>query len=389
MQLAQRIQRIQPSATLAINAKATELKANGVDVIDLSVGEPDFDTPEFICQAACNAINNAHTRYVPVAGLPALRAAVADKFNRENNLPTTADQVVVSTGAKQAIVNALLALLNPGDEVLIPAPYWVSYPEMTRLADGNPVIVPTSQATQFKMTADQLAAAITPQTKCLILNSPSNPSGMVYSAAEYQAIGEVLVNHPDIWVISDEIYEHIVWSKARFCCFANTCPELAERTITINGVSKGYAMTGWRIGYATGPIEIVKAMSKIQSQMTSCASSISQYAALAALTGDQSFIQTNCDTFKARHDLVQQRLNAINGVESLDTDGAFYAFPNVSGLIEALGLKDDIELCSHWLEKAHVATVPGTAFGMPGHVRISFAASQDVLNQALDRVAGV
>ncbi len=386
-QLAVRMNRIKPSATIAVSMRAAELRAAGEDVIGLSMGEPDFDTPEHVRKAGVTAISAGQTRYTAVDGTPQLKAAITGKFARENSLTFTPDQILVSSGAKQCIFNLMLALINPGDEVIIPAPYWVSYPDMAMLAEGEPARVNAGPAQHFKITAEMLESAITPRTRLLILNSPSNPTGMVYSQGELRALGEVLLRHDRIYVMSDDIYEHIYWGREPYRCLLNVCPELAERTITVNGVSKAYAMTGWRIGYAAGPTEIIAAMRKIQGQSTSNPCSISQAAAIAALEGDQSCIATMGMAFHKRHDYFVAALNRIPGFGCLPAQGAFYAFPDVSEAIEATaGVSNDIELAEHLLNRANVATVPGTAFGAPGHLRLSYATSIDVLQKAVERI---
>ncbi len=388
--LSQRVQRIKPSPTLAVTARAAALRAEGRDVIGLGAGEPDFDTPEHIKQAAIEAIRAGMTKYTPVDGIPALKQAVIDKFRRDNGLEYRPDQILVSCGGKQSFYNLAQALLDEGDEVVIPAPYWVSYPDMVLLADAKPVIVAAGQDQAFKITPAQLEAAITPKTKLFVLNSPSNPTGKAYSRGELAALAEVLLKHPQVVVASDDMYEHIVWGEDGFCNILEVCPELYDRTVVLNGVSKAYSMTGWRIGYAGGPKEIIAAMKKIQSQSTSNPTSISQAAARAALEGDQSCVAEMLTHFKRRHDFVVARLNEIPGVECLPTDGTFYVFPNVEGLIARLdGVEDDVALAEFLIEKAGVALVPGSAFGAPGHVRISIATSLENLEQALERIATV
>lgn len=377
---------VQPSVTLTINAKATQLRASGADIINLSVGEPDFDTPDAVKQAAIDAIHAGHTKYTAVDGIPELKDAIVKKFKRENDLTFTKEQILVSCGAKHSLYNLSQAIINPGDEVIIPAPYWVSYPPQVALAGGISVIVKTSLENRFKITPEQLEKAITPKTKLLMLNSPSNPTGMAYTKEELMALAEVLKKHPNVLIASDDIYEHILWGIDRFVNILNACPDLANRTIIFNGVSKSYAMTGWRIGYAAGPKPIIKIMKKIQSQSTSNPCSIAQYASVAALNGQQSFIDKIKVVFKERHDFVQEKLSKINGVLCPPSDGAFYLFPSVEAAIKRQGLADDVELASLLLEKAHVATVPGTGFGMPGHIRMSYANSVENLTAALDRM---
>lgn len=384
--LANRVLILKPSATLAIAAKATELKAQGIDVINMGVGEPDFDTPEHIKQAAIAAIENNQTRYTAVDGTPALKQAIITKLKRDNHLDYQPKQILVSAGAKHSIYNALSALLNPGDEVIIPAPYWVSYPDMVGLFDGKSVIIPTDQQQHFKITAKQLEQAITPKTKALILNSPSNPTGMVYSKTELEALATVLLKYPNIIIISDEIYEHIIFNDQPYCNIVNAEPKLYDRTIVINGVSKAYAMTGWRMGFAAGPEPIITAMKKIQSQSTSNICSITQAASAKALGGDQSCLTPMVKAFKARHDVFLAGLNQLPGFSCLPAQGAFYMFVDVQGAMQSLGLQTDLELASLLLEKAHVATVPGSAFGAPGHLRLSYACSIEQINEVIQRI---
>ena len=384
--LSERVQRIKPSPTLAVTARAAELRAQGMDVIGLGAGEPDFDTPAPICQAAREAIAQGKTRYTPVDGVPSLRRAISDKLRRDNGLDYPAEQILVSSGAKHSLFNLCLALLNPGDEVIIPAPYWVSYPDMVLVADGTPVTVATDMATGYRMSPEQLKAAITPRTRLLVLNSPSNPSGKAYRRADWQALGEVLRRHPDVLIVTDDIYESILWMEEPFSNIVMACPDLADRTVVVNGVSKAYAMTGWRIGYAAGPADIIKAMKKIQSQSTSNPSSISQAAAEAALSGDQSCVMNMVKAFRERHDYVHQRLNALPGVRCLPSDGTFYAFPDFAETMAGRSETDDIAFAENLLSQAQVALVPGSAFGMPRHMRLSYATGMDNLQQALDRI---
>jgi len=365
---------------------ATELREAGKDVISLGAGEPDFDTPDHIKAAAIEAIKKGQTKYTAVDGTSSLKAAIQRKFERDNNLIYRPEQILVSCGAKQSLFNACMAVLGPGDQAIIPAPYWVSYPDMVRIADGEPVIITTGIEDGFKVTPEQLEAAITDKTRMLFLNSPSNPTGSCYTCEELQALGEVLVKHPDIVVLADDIYEHIHWADDPFCSLAEACPGLIGQVVTVNGVSKCYAMTGWRIGYAGGPPEIIKAMKTIQSQITSNPSSISQVAAAAALDGDQSCITEMLKAYKARSDYVVAALNNIPGFECREGEGAFYAFPKVVGAIEAQGLKNDGELVKLLLEKGDVVMVPGTPFGAPGYLRISFACSIEELEKAVSRI---
>ncbi|CAB1276130.1 pyridoxal phosphate-dependent aminotransferase [Candidatus Nitrosacidococcus tergens] len=387
IRLAKRTKTIKPSPTLAITARAKALKSEGKDIISLGAGEPDFDTPEHIRQAAIEAIEKGFTKYTAVDGIPSLKQAIFTKFARENNLHYQTNQILVSVGGKQCFYNLAQALLNPEDEVIIPAPYWVSYPDMVALAEAIPVIIPTTQKQQFKITPEQLDAAITPRTRLFVINSPSNPTGVAYSRAELAALGEVLARHPQVFVITDDIYEHIYWGNDSFCNIANACPDLHERILVLNGVSKAYSMTGWRIGYIAGPAPLIKTMKTIQSQSTSNPTSISQVAAQAALEGDQSCVKAMCQQFKARHDFVLAKLNSMPHVQCASGDGAFYAFPNVEEIIHSRkDIKDDIDLAEKILNEAEVALVPGSAFGVPNHLRLSFATSMEQLEQALERI---
>jgi aspartate aminotransferase len=387
--LAQRVGRIKPSPTLVVTAKAAELKAQGKDVLSLGAGEPDFDTPQHIKDAAHEAIKKGFTKYTAVGGIPSLKKAIIDKMKRDNALDYRPNQVVVSTGGKQACYNLCQAFLNATDEVIIPAPYWVSYPDMVLLADATPVIIYTSAETRFKITPEQLERAITPRSRMIWLNSPSNPSGMAYTRAELTALGEVLRRHPQILIASDDMYEKILWSGEPFCNIINACPDLYDRTVIIHAVSKTYSMTGWRIGWACGPAKLITAMADIQSQSTSNPNSIAQVAAEAALTGDQGCVTEMVKAFKARHDALVADLNTVPGINCLAGDGTFYVFPNVEGLIKMLGVKDDLELSDVLLQKALVALVPGSAFGTPGHVRLSFATSDKVLKGSVERIRAI
>ncbi|GAB4364927.1 MAG: pyridoxal phosphate-dependent aminotransferase [Methylohalobius crimeensis] len=384
--LSQRVNRIKPSPTLAITARAAAMRAEGHDVIGLGAGEPDFDTPEHIKQAAIEAIRAGMTKYTPVDGIPSLKQAVADKFRRDNGLEYQTDQILVSCGGKQSFYNLAQAMLDEGDEVIIPAPYWVSYPDMALLAGATPVFIEAGQEQAFKITPEQLEAAITPRTKLFVINSPSNPTGKLYTKEEFAALGEVLLKHPRVAIATDDMYEHIVWEEGSFCNILNGCPDLYDRTFVLNGISKAYSMTGWRIGYAAGPKEVIGAMKKIQSQSTSNPASISQAAAVAALEGDQSCIGRMVEAFKQRHDFVVGALNQIPGIDCLPAEGAFYLFPKVAGMIERLGLADDLALSEYLIEKTGVALVPGTAFGAPGHVRLSIATSMENLENAVERI---
>ncbi len=386
-ELSARVQRIKPSPTLAVTTKAAELRAAGHDIIGLGAGEPDFDTPDHIKDAAIAAIHAGDTRYTAVDGTPALKRAIIHKFERDNGLTYTPEQILVSCGGKQSFFNLAQALLNPGDEVIIPAPYWVSYPDMVLLADGVPVEVMAGIEQGFKITPAQLEAAINAQTRLLVINSPSNPTGVAYSRAELTALGEVLRQHPRVIIATDDMYEHILWTEEPFCNILNVCPDLYPRTIVLNGVSKAYAMTGWRIGYAGGPAWLIKAMKKIQSQSTSNPASISQAAAQAALDGDQGCIAPMLSAFKDRHDHVVAALNALPGVHCLPSDGTFYCFPDMRELIAGLdGVDNDVALAERLLKEAGVALVPGSAFGAPGYMRLSFATSLEILQDALGRM---
>jgi aspartate aminotransferase len=386
IEVAQRLQRIRPSATVSITARAQRLREQGRDIIVLSVGEPDFPTPEHIKAAAVQALARNDTKYTPVDGSGSLKAAIVAKLERDNGLRYTAEQVLVSTGAKQSCYNACLALLNPGDEAIVAAPYWVSYPDMVRLAEAEPVVVSTTAATGFKMTAEQLASALTPRTRLVILNSPCNPTGAVYSAAEWRALGAVLRAHPRVVVLSDEIYEHIQWSGEPFASFAAACPALYDRTLTVNGMSKGYAMSGWRIGYAAGPPSLIKAMTSLQGQSTTNACTISQAAAREALIGDQSCVREMCADFKRRHDAFFAGVQRLPGFACVPAAGTFYLLPNVEAAMRARRIATDVELCERLLDDAGLALVPGTAFGAPGHLRLSFAAAMSTLDAALARL---
>ena len=389
--LAARLSRVKPSATIAISAKANALKAQGKNVIALSFGEPDFDTPDNIKEAAIKAIRAGDTKYTAVDGTPTLKEAIVAKFKRENGLTYTTKQITVGTGGKQVLYNAFMATLSAGDEVIIPAPYWVSYPDMVLLAEGNPVFVPCTQETGFKMKAVDLERAITPKTKWVLLNSPSNPSGAAYTRTELKAITDVLVRHPHVWVLTDDMYEHLVYDDFKFATPAQIEPALYNRTLTMNGVSKAYCMTGWRIGYAGGPEHLIKAMSDVQSQSTSNPCSISQAAAVEALNGTQDFIPKNNAVFKQRRDLVVRMLNVAQGLDCHTPEGAFYVYPSCAGLIGATTptgqtLKNDEDVCGYLLESQGVAVVHGAAFGLSPHFRVSYAASTEVLEEACRRI---
>ena len=386
-QLSNRIQRVKPSATLAIAATASRLRAEGEDIISLSIGEPDFDTPEHIKTAAIEAINNGQTRYTAVDGTVELKQAIINKFKRDNNLDYGMDQVQASTGGKQCIYNLCQAMLNPGDEVIIPAPYWVSYPDIVILADAEPVIVEADQSQNFKLLPEQLEKAITAKTRMLFINSPSNPTGVSYSEAELKALGEVLLRHPQVLIGTDDMYEHILFDGKPFSNIVTACPQLYDRTVILSGVSKAYAMTGWRMGFCAGPADLIAAMKKVQSQSTSNPSSITQAAATAALEGDQNCIQTMLSAFQERHNYVYQCLDKMDGLSCLPSDGTFYSFPNAEAVIARLdGVENDIDLADHFLKQAKVAVVPGSAFGMSGHFRVSYATSMENLKTALDRI---
>ena len=380
------LKRIKPSPTIAVTTKARELRAAGKDVIGLGAGEPDFDTPDNIKDAAIQAIKNGDTKYTAVDGTPALKKAIQAKFKRENNLSYDLNQITVGTGGKQVLYNAFMATVNKGDEVIIPAPYWVSYPDIILLAGGKPKIVKCDEKDNFKLTAQNLKKAISKKTKWIILNSPSNPTGSSYSKSEIKEIAEVLKKNKKIYVLSDDIYEHITYDDFRFSTIAEI-KELKDRTLTMNGVSKSYSMTGWRIGYAAGPIEIIKAISKIQSQSTSNPSSISQAAAVEALNGTQDFIKTRADSFKERRNFVVDSLNNIKGITCLKPEGAFYVFPSCKGLLnKKTKIKSDTEFVQKLLEQANVAVVQGSAFGLTGYFRISYATSMENLKKAMERI---
>ena len=385
LQLSERVQSIKPSPTLAVTNRAAELRAAGQDIIGLGAGEPDFDTPEHIKAAAIKAIETGFTKYTAVDGTPALKNAIINKLKNDNGLSYEANQILVSCGGKQSFFNLSLALLDEGDEVVIPAPYWVSYPDMVKIAEGVPVIIETTAETRFKITAEQLDAAITPKTKLVVLNSPSNPSGMAYTKAEFEALGEVLRKYPNVLIATDDMYEHILWTEESFNNIVTVNPDLYDRTIVLNGVSKAYSMTGWRIGYAAGPQKLIGAMKKIQSQSTSNPTSIAQVAAQAAIEGDQGCVADMVKVFKQRHDYIVKALNEIDGIECLEGDGTFYVFPDFSGAQKKLGCAADTDLAEKLLE-AGVALVPGSAFGTPGHMRISFATSDENLENAVARL---
>jgi len=388
--LSDRVQRIKPSATLAVTARAKALKAAGEDIIVLAAGEPDFDTPEHVKQAAIDAIHAGFTKYTAVDGIPDLKAAICEKFKRDNQLDYQADEILVSCGGKHSYYNLIQALISPGDEVIIPAPYWTSYPDIVLLGDGKPVIVSSDIDAGFKMSPAQLEAAITPSTRLLVLNSPSNPTGASYQHAELLQLGEVLRRHPHVMVMTDDIYEHITFTDEPFVNIVNVCPDLKERSIVLNGVSKTYSMTGWRIGFAAGPTWLIKAMTKIQSQSTSNPTSIAQVAAKAALAGDQSCIQEMLAAFRARHDYVVSSLNSIKGIQCIPSQGAFYSFPNCQEAIDRLeGVSNDTEFAEYLINKSGIALVPGADFGAPGYLRLSFATSMQELEKAITRLGDI
>ena len=386
LQLSDRVQQIKPSPTLAVTNRAAELKAAGKDIIGLGAGEPDFDTPEHIKQAAVEAINNGFTKYTAVDGTPGLKKAIINKLQNDNGLSYETNQILVSCGGKQSFFNLALAYINPGDEVVIPAPYWVSYPDMVVIAGGVPMVIETDESTRFKITAEQLEASITANTKLVVLNSPSNPSGVAYTADELKALGAVLKKHPQIMIATDDMYEYIWWADFAFENILTVCPELYDRTIVLNGVSKAYSMTGWRIGYAAGPAKLIGAMKKVQSQSTSNPTSISQVAAEAALNGGRDCVLPMVEAFKERHDYVVKTLNEIPGFSCIPADGAFYAFPNVKGAMDKAGIDNDVDFAEKLLLEAGVALVPGSAFGSPGYMRLSFATSMKTLEDALNRI---
>lgn len=384
--LSRRVQRVKPSPTLAATARAAKLRAEGRDIISLTAGEPDFDTPEHICAAGIEAIRKGLTRYTDVGGTPALKDAIIAKFARDNALTYERAQILVSAGAKHTLYNLCMAVLDPDDEAIIPAPYWVSYPDMVMLADAHPVILRTDAEQGYKITPTQLERAITPKTRLLLLNSPSNPTGAAYTRAELAALGEVLLAHPRVIIGTDDMYEHIWWAPEPFSTIAQVVPGLYDRTVTINGVSKSYAMTGWRIGYCGGPRPIIAAMATIQGQSTSNPSSISQHASVAALNGDQSCVAAMNAAYQARHDFVVAGLDALPGVQCRPGQGTFYAFADVSAAMQSMGFHDDSAFCDALLEREGLAVVPGSGFGAPGHMRLSFATDTASLERALARL---
>ena len=387
MKLSKRISNTKTSATIAMSMKARELSLQGKDIISLSAGEPDFDTPQNIKDAAIKSINSGNTKYTPVDGMLSLKESIVNKFKNENNLEYTSDQILVSTGCKQSIYNLCQATLDKGDEVLIPSPYWVSYPEIVKLSDATPVFIETNSDTDFKVTGKMLQNNITEKTRMILLNSPSNPSGFIYSEDDLKDIGNVLKNYPNIIIASDDIYEHIIFNNKKFTNILNVCPELYDQTVVLNGVSKAYAMTGWRIGYAAGNASIIGAMKKIQSQSTSCTCSISQAAAKAALDNNNDEVYKMVNEYQIRSAFLHSELNKIDGIKYKKPEGSFYAFVDVNGLIDKIeNINDDFELTEYFLNEAGVAVVPGTAFGSKNHIRISFATSLENLKKAVDRI---
>ena len=384
--LSDRTYLIKPSPTLAVTNRAAVLKAEGKDIIGLGAGEPDFDTPEHIKQAAIKAIESGFTKYTAVDGTPALKKAIIAKLRNDNGLEYDASQILVSCGGKQSFFNLCLAFVNPGDEVIIPAPYWVSYPDIVKIAEGEPVFIDTDESTRFKITPAQLEAALTDKTRMVVLNSPSNPSGVAYNADELKALGDVLRKYPNVLIATDDMYEHIWWADFKFENIVTVCPDLYERSIVLNGVSKAYSMTGWRIGYAAGPAKLIGAMKKIQSQSTSNPTSISQVASEAALTGGLDCVKPMVKAFKERHDYLVDALNGINGVECITADGAFYAYPSFKGAMANMGIDDDVVFAEKLLNDTGVALVPGSAFGTPGYMRLSYATSMKNLQEAVRRL---
>ncbi len=391
-QPASRISSIGVSEILKIGARAQAMKREGKPVIILGAGEPDFDTPDYVKDAACEAVKRGDTKYTALDGTPDLKKAIREKFQRENGLAYEQDEITVATGAKQILFNAMMASINPGDEVIIPTPYWTSYSDIVQICEGKPVLIPCDASSGFRLTADKLEAAITPKTRWVLLNSPSNPSGAAYSAADYCPLLDVLLKHPHVWLLVDDMYEHIVYDGFRFVTPAQLEPRLKDRTLTVNGVSKAYAMTGWRIGYAGGPRDLIKAMAVVQSQATSCPSSVSQAASVAALTGPQEFLKERTASFQRRRDLVVHGLNAIDGLDCRVPEGAFYTFSGCAGMLGKVTpsgkrIETDTDFCAYLLDDAHVAVVPGSAFGLSPFFRISYATSEAELKLALTRIA--
>ena len=384
--ISKRVRKVKPSATIAISSKAMEMRSAGIDVISMSAGEPDFDTPEYIKDAAKAAMDKGMTKYTQVDGVPDLKEAIISKFSEDNELKYQPANILVSTGAKQTLYNLFQAILGDGDEVIIISPYWVSYPDMVLLADATPVFVDTFQENDFSIDLNAFADALNDRTKLVIINSPSNPTGITFSRSDYESIGAILENYPDVYVATDDMYEYIYWGDQPFVSFAQACPAMFDRTITINGVSKSYAMTGWRIGYCGGPADVIGAMKKIQSQSTSNPSSISQAATIAALNGSKDEVYAMVEQYKIRHDYFCNALNAIKGFKTSPGTGAFYLFPDVKNVIEEKGFKDDIELSEYLIESANVAVVPGSAFGSTGYIRLSYATSLDQIKEAVERI---
>ena len=385
--ISERVKKVKPSATIAISSKAMEMRSAGIDVISMSAGEPDFDTPEHIKDAAKVAMDDGMTKYTQVDGLPELKQAIINKFRDDNELIYHPENILVSTGAKQTLYNLFQAILGPGDEVIIISPYWVSYPDMVLLADAKPIIVDTFQKNDFSLDLSAFKEALNERTKLVIINSPSNPTGITFGRSDYESIGAILEDHPDVYVATDDIYEYIYWGEEPFVSFAQACPSLFDRTITINGVSKSYAMTGWRIGYCGGPTDVIGAMKKVQSQSTSNPSSISQAATIAALNGSKDEIYAMVEQYKLRHDYLCNALNDIDGFKTSPGSGAFYLFPDVKNVIKNKGFSDDVELSQYFIEEAKVAVIPGSAFGSKGYIRLSYATSHEQIKEAVERIS--
>ena len=385
--ISERVRKVKPSATIAISSKAMEMRSAGINVISMSAGEPDFDTPQHIKEAAKAAMDNGMTKYTQVDGVPDLKEAIIKKFRNDNELSYKPQNILVSTGAKQTLYNLFQAILGDGDEVIIISPYWVSYPDMVLLADAKPVFVDTFQENNFSLDLNAFSNAINEKTKLVIINSPSNPTGITFTRSDYESIGAILENYPNAYVATDDMYEYIYWGEEPFVSFAQACPALFDRTVTINGVSKSYAMTGWRIGYCGGPIDVIGAMKKVQSQSTSNPSSISQAATIAALNGSKDEIYTMVEQYKIRHDYLCSALNAIEGFKTSPGTGAFYLFPDVRNVIEKKGFSDDVELSEYLIESANVAVVPGSAFGSKGYIRLSYATSLENIKEAVERIS--
>ena len=385
--ISERVRKVKPSATIAISSKAMEMRSAGIDVISMSAGEPDFDTPEHIKDAAKVAMDDGMTKYTQVDGLPELKQAIINKFRDDNELIYHPENILVSTGAKQTLYNLFQAILGPGDEVIIISPYWVSYPDMVLLADAKPIIVDTFQKNDFSLDLSAFKEALNERTKLVIINSPSNPTGITFGRSDYESIGAILEDHPDVYVATDDMYEYIYWGEEPFVSFAQACPSLFDRTITINGVSKSYAMTGWRIGYCGGPTDVIGAMKKVQSQSTSNPSSISQAATIAALNGSKDEIYAMVEQYKLRHDYLCNALNDIDGFKTSPGSGAFYLFPDVKNVIKNKGFSDDVELSQYFIEEAKVAVIPGSAFGSKGYIRLSYATSHEQIKEAVERIS--